>query len=104
MVQELLPLLPKELGTLALVLAVAGAVAGVGLWLVGSRFSRSLVTLLLVSVGGWTGLFFPRWFGWAIDGWAPAVGLAVVLGAAGDRKSTRLNSSHANISYAVFCL
>src|SRR3712207_7182390 len=27
---------------------------------------------------------------------------ASVLG--GDRKSTRLNSSHANISYAVFCL
>src|SRR3712207_7355339 len=27
-----------------------------------------------------------------------------VLAAPGDRKSTRLNSSHANISYAVFCL
>src|SRR3712207_6933154 len=27
-----------------------------------------------------------------------------VGGAFGDRKSTRLNSSHANISYAVFCL
>src|SRR3712207_6942027 len=26
------------------------------------------------------------------------------LGGGGDRKSTRLNSSHANISYAVFCL
>src|SRR3712207_8958106 len=26
------------------------------------------------------------------------------LGAIADRKSTRLNSSHANISYAVFCL
>src|SRR3712207_7582274 len=26
------------------------------------------------------------------------------LGLAEDRKSTRLNSSHANISYAVFCL
>src|SRR3712207_6950970 len=26
------------------------------------------------------------------------------LPGAGDRKSTRLNSSHANISYAVFCL
>src|SRR3712207_8139989 len=26
------------------------------------------------------------------------------FGVAGDRKSTRLNSSHANISYAVFCL
>src|SRR3712207_8112359 len=25
-------------------------------------------------------------------------------GVSGDRKSTRLNSSHANISYAVFCL
>src|SRR5438445_9490606 len=25
-------------------------------------------------------------------------------GCRGDRKSTRLNSSHANISYAVFCL
>src|SRR3712207_7231454 len=25
-------------------------------------------------------------------------------GGTGDRKSTRLNSSHANISYAVFCL
>src|SRR3712207_8496813 len=27
-----------------------------------------------------------------------------VLLCVGDRKSTRLNSSHANISYAVFCL
>src|SRR3712207_8229094 len=26
------------------------------------------------------------------------------VGRRGDRKSTRLNSSHANISYAVFCL
>src|SRR3712207_7228183 len=33
--------------------------------------------------------------------WAPRV-VAVVSD--GDRKSTRLNSSHANISYAVFCL
>src|SRR3712207_8668196 len=28
----------------------------------------------------------------------------LVSGPSGDRKSTRLNSSHANISYAVFCL
>src|SRR3712207_8480481 len=35
----------------------------------------------------------------------PAPGLGVVHGGVGvDRKSTRLNSSHANISYAVFCL
>src|SRR3712207_7115249 len=31
-------------------------------------------------------------------------GLQAYLDAAEDRKSTRLNSSHANISYAVFCL
>src|SRR3712207_7498697 len=34
-----------------------------------------------------------------IDCW-----LAVELAVCEDRKSTRLNSSHANISYAVFCL
>src|SRR3712207_8698137 len=31
--------------------------------------------------------------------WNPRLGIV-----GGDRKSTRLNSSHANISYAVFCL
>src|SRR3712207_6907507 len=34
----------------------------------------------------------------------PAPGQFVMVRIAGDRKSTRLNSSHANISYAVFCL
>src|SRR3712207_7449828 len=36
----------------------------------------------------------------ATSGLGTALGLAFVQ----DRKSTRLNSSHANISYAVFCL
>src|SRR3712207_8496193 len=35
---------------------------------------------------------------------ARAVALVVAEGGLLDRKSTRLNSSHANISYAVFCL
>src|SRR3712207_7912927 len=35
--------------------------------------------------------------------WLWLTNVAVLLGAQ-DRKSTRLNSSHANISYAVFCL
>src|SRR3712207_7680810 len=34
----------------------------------------------------------------------PLLSLVPLCGAGGDRKSTRLNSSHANISYAVFCL
>src|SRR3712207_6866981 len=33
-----------------------------------------------------------------------ACGCAGTVGELEDRKSTRLNSSHANISYAVFCL
>src|SRR2546426_3237198 len=37
-----------------------------------------------------------------VDAHAAAVDLLVVL--CGDRKSTRLNSSHLVISYAVFCL
>jgi hypothetical protein len=80
MFQELLPLLPKEVGTLAYVLAVVGAIVGLGLWLVGARYSRSLVTLVLVSVGGWIGLLLPRWFGWSIEGWATAIMAALVLG------------------------
>src|SRR3712207_7432414 len=43
------------------------------------------------------------------DAWAQRVAIAGGLrtrraAAVGDRKSTRLNSSHANISHAVFCL
>src|SRR3712207_8165458 len=34
----------------------------------------------------------------------PLLGTRRRLGELADRKSTRLNSSHANISYAVFCL
>src|SRR3712207_7553344 len=40
----------------------------------------------------------------AVDAVDVEVDLAVAGGRRRDRKSTRLNSSHANISYAVFCL
>src|SRR5690606_40885177 len=35
---------------------------------------------------------------------APTARAACLLALSGDRKSTRLNSSHVKISYAVFCL
>src|SRR5690606_31393591 len=38
------------------------------------------------------------------SGRRPLRNIAVRLAASGDRKSTRLNSSHVKISYAVFCL
>src|SRR5215204_5811901 len=40
----------------------------------------------------------------AHHGHAPGVATGPRLGSAADRKSTRLNSSHTVISYAVFCL
>src|SRR2546430_16558086 len=39
---------------------------------------------------------------WAIPSWAG--GSILAPGPPRDRKSTRLNSSHSQISYAVFCL
>src|SRR3712207_5449049 len=55
-----------------------------------------------VGRGGWS------WYTGAA-GWMYRVAIEGILGLKfkgnrGDRKSTRLNSSHANISYAVFCL
>src|SRR3712207_7808584 len=45
-------------------------------------------------------VFKPSEYTPAIGAWLAAAWRAAVP----DRKSTRLNSSHANISYAVFCL
>src|SRR3989454_3204670 len=43
-----------------------------------------------------------RWIGLSIDDYWPFLTSMFLHG--GDRKSTRLNSSHLVISYAVFCL
>src|SRR3712207_8335559 len=70
-------------------------------------FNQLLIRLGLPNVNwfgdpGWTKLAFVfiAQFG------AGQVALIFLAGLKGipDRKSTRLNSSHANISYAVFCL
>src|SRR3712207_7608348 len=66
---------------------------------------KTLLSLLINVVGVVVFLASGRVF------WAHAAILVVTAFAGGtvgagiaDRKSTRLNSSHANISYAVFCL
>src|SRR3712207_6866517 len=48
------------------------------------------------------GKFGKRGVGYNVDSLVSQI--RKILRTAGDRKSTRLNSSHANISYAVFCL
>src|SRR3712207_7281913 len=73
-------------------------------------YTLSLHDALPISAGA--GLVLPWWQtgrrwgspggsdpgGGGVEGWSASGGRAP------DRKSTRLNSSHANISYAVFCL
>src|SRR2546430_11375608 len=63
-------------------------------WL--ARFRCCLVKMALRGAQGWpdkTSLAFGR-----------RSGTVALLQAFSDRKSTRLNSSHSQISYAVFCL
>src|SRR5947209_17196914 len=51
----------------------------------------------------YTTLFRSRLVSWHF--WVATLGIVLYITAMWvDRKSTRLNSSHANISYAVFCL
>src|SRR3712207_9007898 len=61
----------------------------------------SYVTLLAVSV---TTLFVALLAGACLCSTVCCVPKTSYLAVHKDRKSTRLNSSHANISYAVFCL
>src|SRR3712207_8837786 len=70
-------------------------------------------TTLFRSIGTWTSATMLDLFGGEETGAAAPrpVGLGILAslptaasGLSEDRKSTRLNSSHANISYAVFCL
>src|SRR2546430_10431363 len=71
-------------------------------------------TTLFRSAPGWRPLPFPELHGfnlafigiiiaavWQMAGYTMALYLAICQT---DRKSTRLNSSHSQISYAVFCL
>src|SRR5439155_20372565 len=57
-----------------------------------------------VPSGASTLLLFPSWRGKAALEWLRSDFEADALRHGRDRKSTRLNSSHVAISYAVFCL
>src|SRR3712207_7500687 len=65
-----------------------------------AREGRARRALALAGSLALAGVAFLALHRWWYGGWTPyAAGDHFV-----DRKSTRLNSSHANISYAVFCL
>src|SRR3712207_8327673 len=59
----------------------------------------------LSEAPGFTGVSMPLWQGVFVKAGTPEAFVGQLDAAIKtDRKSTRLNSSHANISYAVFCL
>src|SRR5690606_40323984 len=111
------PMTPEHALRYAAVLAVASfailtwkvnllsaLLAQAGLWFYVGVYTVLLKrrTPLNTVIGGIAGSIPP------LIGWAAATGrldlAALVLFAVIDRKSTRLNSSHVKISYAVFCL
>src|SRR3712207_8634695 len=60
------------------------------------------VNMAVLWISGRTALVLVLWATAAAYCWA--IGHRAYAALFRDRKSTRLNSSHANISYAVFCL
>src|SRR2546426_4786419 len=67
-----------------------------GTLLPGPSLERRFLRFLFER-GEWSPVSLARWFG-------RFLGTAAFGEGGGDRKSTRLNSSHLVISYAVFCL
>jgi hypothetical protein len=83
LIQNLLPLLPRRIGSVGLTIALGGSAIGCGLWLIGARFSRPLLAGAATVGGAAIGFQSPRWFGWEIDPWAVAVLGALLLGVIG---------------------
>src|SRR3712207_8668770 len=71
------------------------------------EFGISTTQAGLIASATFAGMLVGAWFWGTISdyiGRRTGFQLTVLIFAVLDRKSTRLNSSHANISYAVFCL
>jgi hypothetical protein len=83
LLQQILPAIPSEAAPTVAWVAAAGVAFGAALWLIGSRFSRQLVTLVAVAAGAALGLQVPRSLGLTIGSWATAVGGALALGVLG---------------------
>ncbi|HEV8604405.1 MAG TPA: hypothetical protein VGQ99_03510, partial [Tepidisphaeraceae bacterium] len=72
-----------ETGWAVALMSIIGVLAGIVLWLVGARFSRSIVTLIAVSIGALVGLRLPAWFSVPVGAWSTAIGGALLLGISG---------------------
>ena len=88
--------------------AFSGSWQGMGYWVAQQEVARGNQPWYYYFVGLPVYELLPAVFGIAGAVYfirrADMLGLALTFWAGVDRKSTRLNSSHALISYAVFCL
>ncbi len=76
----LLPTLPNEARSAMLAVLAVAALVGLILWIMGSRFQRTVLTLLAVAAGGVLGLILPRSFNWQINPMTLSTAAAVVCG------------------------
>jgi hypothetical protein len=83
LVQELLNLLPLDPGSAGFAVAIIGSLIGAIVWLLGARFSRTIITLVTVLLGAAVGMRLPQWCGWSVSGEGTAVGGALGLGVTG---------------------
>jgi hypothetical protein len=83
MFQQLLPLLPSQTGSAVMATLACGTLAGLALWLAGARYSRMVITLLGVTLGGMIGMAAPRTMNWSFNTGATALVGALVLGVLG---------------------
>ena len=80
MVQELLPYLPQASTADTTALCIAIMIVGALMWLCGAVWSRGLLTLAAVALGGTLGMMMPRWQNWPINTMAACVLGAVFCG------------------------
>jgi hypothetical protein len=83
MLQNVIHYLVERLGDQAGPVAVFAAAVGVFVWVLGARFSRSILGLVGAGVGAWVGVHLPQWYGWHFDGMALGMGGALLAGLAG---------------------
>jgi hypothetical protein len=83
MIQNLLPLFPRRIGGIGLIVVAGVLLFGLFLWLSGARFSRPLLALAATVSGGAVGYQFPKWFGLNLDPWTMVVLGSLILGTIG---------------------
>jgi hypothetical protein len=102
--QNLVPLLPRRIGSAGAAIAVTSAAVGCGLWLAGARFSRPLLAFAATVGGGAIAYQTPRWFGWTIDPIAVAVLGAILTGVFGFLAHRWLAAAGLGIVLAVWAI